>query len=76
MEVMLGEGNSNSIERELENVINGPEGLINHMGRYRTTEKTHLRNSKNVSRNTDRANEALRKDRFQGSLQILSDEIN
>ena len=26
MDVMLGEGNSNSLERELDNVLNGPEG--------------------------------------------------
>ena len=33
MDIMLGEGNSNSVERELDNILNGPE-IDKTLGQY------------------------------------------
>ena len=72
MDIMLGGGNSNSIERELDNLINVPD---------RQQDFQSFPNKENSSqeieiRNIDSRNEPVRESRLMESINMLSGEMN
>ena len=70
MDVMLGEGNSNSIKRELDSLINVPE-------RQQDFQSFPNRGSQeNEIRDIDSRNEPVRESRLVESINMLSGEMN
>ena len=72
VDVMLGEGNTNSIERELDSIINSPEGQ---------QDLQSLPNRKNSSQENDvkdieNRNGSIRQEGISESFNIFSDEMN
>ena len=72
MDVMLGEGNSNSIERELDSLINVPERRQDFQS-FPNRENSSLENE---IRYIDSRNEPVRESRKIESIQMLSGEMN
>ena len=60
MDVMLGEGNSNSIERELDSLINAPEGPQD----FRSFPNRENSSQENEIRDIDSRNEPVRESRL------------
>ena len=72
MDVMLGDGNSNSIERDLDALINVPDGRRD----YRSFPNRENSSQENEIRNIDSRNEPVRESRLIESINTLSGEIN
>ena len=72
MDVMLGEGNSNSIERELDSLINVPEGPQD----FRSFPNRENSSQENEIRDIDNRNEPVRESRLIESINMLSGEMN
>ena len=72
MDVMLGEGNSNSIERELDSLINAPEGPQD----FRSFPNRENSSQENEIRDIDSRNEPVRESRLLESINMLSGEMN
>ena len=72
MDVMLGEGNSNSIERELDSLINVPEGQQD----FRSFPNRENSSQENEIRDIDSRNEPVRESRLMESINKLSGEMN
>ena len=72
MDILLGEGNTNSIERELDSINNCPEGQPD------TQSLANRQNSsqENEIRDIGNRNEPVRQEVVSGSINILSDEMN
>ena len=72
MDVMLGEGNSNSIERELDSLINVPEKQQD----FQSFPNRENSSQENEIRDIDRSNEPVRESRLIESINMLSGEMN
>ena len=72
MGVMLGEGNSNSIERELDSLINVPEGQHD----FQSFPNRENSSQENEIRDIDSRNEPVREIRLMESIIMLSGEMN
>ena len=72
MDVMLSEGNSNSIERELDSLINVPEGPQD----FRSFPNRENSSQENEIRDIDNRNEPVRERRLIESINMLSGEMN
>ena len=72
MDVMLGEGNSNSIEKELESLINVPERQQD----FQSFPSRENSSQENEIRDIDRRNELVRESRLIESINMLSGEMN
>ena len=72
MEVMLGEGNSNSIERELDSLINVPEGPQD----FHSFPNRENSSQENEIRDIDSRNEHVRESRLTESNDMLSRGMN
>ena len=72
MDVMLGDGNSNSIERELDSLINVPDGRRDY-GPFPNRENS---SQENEIRNINNQNEPVREERLVESINTLSSEMN
>ena len=72
MDVMLGERNSNSIERELDSLINVPEGQRD----FQPFPNRENSSQKNEIRDIDSRNEPVRESRLIESINTLSGEMN
>ena len=72
MDVMLGEGNSNSIERELDSLINAPEGPQD----FRSFPNRENSSQENEIRDIDSRNEPVEESRLLESIIILCGEMN
>ena len=72
MDVMLGDGNSNSIERDLDTLINVPDGRRD----YRSFPNRENSSQENEIRDIDSRNEPVRESRLLESINTLSGEIN
>ena len=72
MDVMLGDGNSNSIERDLDSLINAPDGRRD----YRSFPNRENSSQENEIRDIDSRNEPVRESRLIESINTLSGEIN
>ena len=72
MDVMLGDGNSNSIERDLDALINVPDGRRD----YRSFPNRENSSQENEIRDIDSRNEPVRESRLIESINTLSGEIN
>ena len=72
MDVMLGERNSNSIERELDSLINVPEGQRDFQSFPNRENASH----ENEIRDIDSRNEPIRESRLKESINTLSGEMN
>ena len=72
MDVMLGDGNSNSIERDLDALINVPDGRRD----YRSFSNRENSSQENEIRDIDSRNEPVRESRLIESINTLSGEIN
>ena len=72
MDVMLGEGNSNSIERELDSLINVPEGRQD----FQSFPNRENSSQENEIRNIDSRNKPVRESRLMESIYMLSRELN
>ena len=71
-DVMLGERNSNSIERELDSLINAPEGQQD----FQSFPNRENSSQENEIRNIDSRNEPVRERRLMESINMLSGEMN
>ena len=72
MNLMLGDGNSNSIERELDSLINGPGGQRDFQLfkiRKNSSQVTEIRDISNIK-------EPVREERLIESINTLSGEMN
>ena len=69
---MLGDRKSNSIERELDNVINCPHGHKN----FESLPNRGSSYQENEIKNIDNRNEPNRQDGLADSIEILSSEMN
>ena len=67
MHIVLGEGNANSIERDLDNVINGPE---RHQD-FNTLPIRRRSSQENEIRNLDKRNGPDSQDGSEDSIEIL-----
>ena len=74
MDVMLGEGNTNSIEREFDSIINGPEGKQDTQSLH-NRENASQGNLENI-RDIENRNGSIRQEGLSESINILSDEMN
>ena len=72
MDVMLGEGNSNSIERELDSLINVPEGPQD----FQSFPNRDSSSQENEIRDIDSRNEPVKESRLIESINMLSGEMN
>ena len=72
MDVMLGDGNSNSIERELDSLINVPDGQRD----YRSFPNRENSSQENEIRDISNRNETVREERLIESINTLSGEMN
>ena len=72
MDVMLGEGNSNSIERELDSLINVPERQQD----FQSFPNRETSSQENEIRDIDSRNEPVRESRLVESINMLSGEMN
>ena len=72
MDVMLGEGNSNSIERELDSLINVP-GRQQDFQSFPNRENS---SQENEIRDIDSRNEPVRESRLVESINMMSGEMN
>ena len=72
MDVMLGEGNSNSIERELDSLINVPERQRD----FQSFPNRENSSQENEIRDIDSRNEPVRESRLVESINLLSVEMN
>ena len=72
MDLMLGDGNSNSIERDLDALINVPDGRRD----YRSFPNRENSSQENEIRDIDSRNEPVRESRLIESINTLSGEIN
>ena len=72
MDVMLGDGNSNSIERELDSLINVPDGRRD----YRSFPNRENSSQENEIRDINNQNEPVREERLIESINTLSGEMN
>ena len=72
MDVMLGDGNSNSIERDLDSLINVPDGRRD----YRSFPNRENSSQENEIRDINNQNEPVREERLIGSINTLSGEMN
>ena len=72
MDVMLGEGNSNSLKRELDSLINAPEGPQD----FRSFPKRENSSQENEVRDIDSRNEPVGESRLLESINMLSGEMN
>ena len=72
MDVMLGDGNSNSIERELDSLINVPDGRRD----YRSFPNRENSSQENEIRDINNQNEPVREERLIVSINTLSGEMN
>ena len=68
MDVMLGDGNSNSIERELDNVMNRPGRLQN----FFSLPNKGSSSQENEIRNIEIINGPIRQNEIAESIEILS----
>ena len=71
MDVMLGERNSNSIERELDSLINVPEGQQD----FQSFPNRENSSQENEIRDIDSRNEPVRESRLVESINTLSGEM-
>ena len=69
---MVGEGNSNSIERELDSIIIGPEGKQN----LQSLPNRKNSSQKNETRDIENRNGSARQKGLSEPINILSDEKN
>ena len=72
MDIMLGDGNSNSIERELDSLINvfdRPQDFQSFPNREKSSQENEIRD-------IDNRNEPVREGRLIESINILSGEMN
>ena len=72
MDIMLGDGNSSSIERELDSLINVPDRPQDFQS-FPNRENSF---QENEIRDIDNRNEPIREDRLIESINILSGEMN
>ena len=72
MDVRLGEGNSNSIERELDSLINVPERQQD----FQSFPNRENSSQENEIRDIDSRNEPVRERRLVESINMLSGEMN
>ena len=72
MDVMLGGRNSNSIERELDSLINVPEGQRD----FQSFPNRENSSQENEIRDIDSRNEPVRESRLIESINTLSGEMN
>ena len=72
MDVMLGEGNSNSIERELDSFNTVPEGQQD----FQSFPNRENSSQENEIRDLDSRNEPVREGRLIKSINRLSGEMN
>ena len=72
MDVMLSEGNSNSIERELDSLINVPEGQQD----FQSFPNRENSSQENEIRDIDSRNDPVRGSRLIESIKMLSGEMN
>ena len=70
LDVMLGKRNSNSIERELDSLINVPERQQD----FRSFPKREKSSLENEIRTIDSGNEPVRESRLKESINMLSNE--
>ena len=70
MDVMLGDGNSNSIEREMDSLINVPRDV------FQSFPKRENSSLENEIRDIDSRNEPVRESRLIKSINTLSGEMN
>ena len=69
---MLGEGNSKPLDRELDNVFNGPEGQQDS----ESVLNRECSSQENEIRNIYRRKNSVGHDRLTKSIEILSGELN
>ena len=72
MDIMLGDGNSNSIERELDSLINVPDRQ-QYLHSFPNRENS---SQENEIRNIDNRNEPIGESRLMESINTLSGEMN
>ena len=72
MDVKLGEGNSNSIERDLDSLINVPERQQD----FQSFPNRETSSQENEIRDIDSRNEPVRERRLVESINMLSGEMN
>ena len=72
MDVMLGEGNLNSIERKLDSLINVPERQQD----FQSFPNREMSSQENEIRDIDGRNEPVRESRLMESINMLSGEMN
>ena len=71
LDKMLGDGNTNSIERELDNVIN----CLDRHQDFESLRKRGSSSQEKEIRNFDNRNRPVRQDGLAGSIEILSSEM-
>ena len=71
MDVMLGERNSNSIERERDSLINAPEGQQD----FQSFSNRENSSQEHEIRNIDSRNEPVKESRLMESINMLSGEM-
>ena len=72
MDIMLGDGSSNSIERELDSLINGPERQKD----FQTFQNRETSSQENEIRDISNRNEPIGERRLRESIKMLSGEMN
>ena len=72
MDIMLGDGNSNSIERELDSLINVPDRPQD----FQSFPNRENSSQENEIRDIDNRNEPVREGRLIESINVLSGEMN
>ena len=72
IDVMLGEGNTNSMERELDSIIIGPEGQWD----MQFLPNRENSSQENEIRDIDNRNGTVRQEGLSESNNILTDEMN
>ena len=75
MDIMLGGGNSNSIERELDNLINIPDRQQDFQD-FQSFPNRENSSQENEIRNIDSRNEPVKESRLIESINMLSVEMN
>ena len=72
MDIMLGDGNSNSIERELDSLINAPDRQQD----FQSFPNRENSSQENEIRDIDNRNEPIGEGRLIESINTLSGEMN
>ena len=72
MDVMLGDGNSNSIERDLDSLINVPERRLI----FQSFPNRENSSQENEIRDISTRNQPVREERLIGSINMLSVKMN